>query len=212
MKQADMFGAEDEWEPCTCPWGAVVGGKGSDVPPTTGPENCSCEVHRDEWAQQAQERRDEQARAQWKPNRASRAIEQARVARVASGGRSENERELAAALPGPMAALLEIAVPGWIKRLRLLSPAEFEARRAALVDSISGPGSAQLVDPARRVSAKKGEPAANFNVLAETLAALSFQRGGVAWCGMHFESVGLTENEYLRLPKCKCCEWPEATK
>lgn len=107
--------------------------------------------------------------------------------RAAHGCASENERELAAALPGPMAALLEIAVPGWIERLRLLSPAEFEARRAALVDSISGPGSALLVDDARRATAKKGELAANFNRLAETLAALAFQIGGVTWCGLHFE-------------------------
>lgn len=108
--------------------------------------------------------------------------------RAAHGGARETERELAAALPGPMAALLEIAVPGWIERLRLLSPAEFEARRAALVDSISGPGSATLVDDARRVGAKKGVLATNFNRLAETLAALAFQRGGVTWCGLHFEA------------------------
>lgn len=69
MRQEALF---DEWEPCTCALGIVVGGQSGDNPPTTGPENCSCEVHRDEWAQ-----------AQWQPNRASRGIELARAARVA---------------------------------------------------------------------------------------------------------------------------------
>lgn len=104
-------------------------------------------------------------------------------------GASEHERELAAALPAPMAALLAIAVPGWIERLRLLTPDEFEARRAALTDSMAGPGSALLVDDARRVGSKPGQLAASFNVVAETLAVLAFQRGGVTWCGLVFEAT-----------------------
>lgn len=72
MTQSELFASDDEWEPCTCPLGIVVGGQYADVPPTTGPENCSCEVHRDEWA-----------RAQWRPNRATRDIEAIRSARVA---------------------------------------------------------------------------------------------------------------------------------
>lgn len=85
--------------------------------------------------------------------------------------------------PDPvMLGLLELAVPAWIDRVRMLSPAEQEARRAAAVELIAH-GADALVR-----KAKAGKAAAQFNAIAEGLALLALCPGGVTWCGMHWEA------------------------
>ena len=81
-------------------------------------------------------------------------------------------------------ATLEIAVPLWIEKLKQQSP-EYRLERAkAHVDTIASKGDIILYR-----SKKTGETAAAFNALAEAIAVLSFQPGGVTVFGLHFETI-----------------------
>jgi hypothetical protein len=82
-------------------------------------------------------------------------------------------------------ATLEIAVPMWMERLRLQGEEYRAARAHALADVIAEKGDIILYR-----SKKTGESATAFNALAEGIAALSFQPGGVTVFGLHFEAEG----------------------
>jgi len=97
-------------------------------------------------------------------------------------------------VPLLLLGLLELAVPGWIERLRNMSPADLDVRRAAALDFI-----AHQADVLMRRT-KSGKAATGFNSIAEGLAVLAYQPGGVTWCGMHWEAEqgGRRANSKLR--------------
>lgn len=76
-------------------------------------------------------------------------------------------------------ATLQVAVPLWVEELRALAPEERAARaqEAALFIAAHG-DDLQFGGPHCREA---------FNRLAEGLALLSFQPGGVRFAGLHFE-------------------------
>lgn len=87
-------------------------------------------------------------------------------------------------MPPLLEGMLQLAVPMWIEELRKLSPAEFEARRAACVEVILMADSLACGDS----KLKKGKVAFEFNRLAEGIGILSFQVGGVRFGGARFDA------------------------
>lgn len=76
------------------------------------------------------------------------------------------------------------AVPLWIERVK---PWDWErrlARAEQAVDVIASEG-----DNILHRSREQGESAKAFNALAEALAILAYQPGGVEFAGMHWEVV-----------------------
>lgn len=83
-----------------------------------------------------------------------------------------------------MARCLEIAVPGWIEKLKNKSFADFEARRDAILNSVCYKGDLLLYG-----SPRKGETAKLFNDLAEGLAWLALiAKGGVTFGEQHWDA------------------------
>lgn len=83
-----------------------------------------------------------------------------------------------------MEALLVLAVPLWIDKLKHKSFADFETRREAILESVCYKGDLLLYG-----SKKKGETAALFNDLAEGLAWLALiAKGGVNFGDLHFDA------------------------
>lgn len=76
---------------------------------------------------------------------------------------------------------LMIAVPLWIERLRDLPTEQRIARARACAQVVAEHGDHVLYR-----SKRAGETAAAFNALAEGLACLAFQPGGVEFAGQHF--------------------------
>jgi hypothetical protein len=82
-------------------------------------------------------------------------------------------------------AMLELAVPAWIDRVRPLSWPERKARANACL-AIIGYGD-NLESIACLTTGVKGGAQA-FNAVAEALAIGALQPGGVTWCGLHWEA------------------------
>jgi hypothetical protein len=80
-------------------------------------------------------------------------------------------------------AALGAAVPLWIVGWRGRDPDERLARGRELSAVIAEKGDVILYR-----GKKKGESARAFNALAESIAILSFQPGGVTLFGLHFET------------------------
>jgi len=78
---------------------------------------------------------------------------------------------------------LEAAVPLWILKWKDKTFAERTARAGECGDIIAEHGDIIMFK-----GKKKGETANAFNALAEALAILSFQPGGVKFMGLHFET------------------------
>ena len=84
---------------------------------------------------------------------------------------------------GLLQAALGAAVPLWIETWRGADPEQRVRRAHVLAQVIAEKG-----DVIQFKSKKKGESAAAFNALAESLAIASFQPGGVRIFGLHFET------------------------
>lgn len=95
--------------------------------------------------------------------------------RLAIGDWEERTREL-------LKISLLCAVPLWIGRVRRW-PIERRVERARAAAQII----AEKGDVLMFRAGKKGESAEAFNRLAESLACLSFNPGGVTFLGVHFE-------------------------
>ncbi len=139
-------------------------------------------------------------------------------------GRGKGRSEAGESAPSDflLTGLLAIAVPGWMDRLWPLSWAEKMRRRDACLaamgitdDGDLLTGIAGLADP--DVRAKKGQVANAFNRMAEGLALLALQPGGVTFMGMHWERQShhrpLPDNQRplsLRnlILRCPTCWWP----
>jgi hypothetical protein len=80
-------------------------------------------------------------------------------------------------------AMLQVAVPLWIERLRLLSTEQLQARALVLGAELASSG-----DMFIRAD-KPGEKAKAFNVLAEGLACMAFSRLGVEFEGIRWEAL-----------------------
>ena len=78
---------------------------------------------------------------------------------------------------------LELAVPQWVERHRRTAPAERAARARRLGQAIAANADRLLLRGKR-----PGETADVFNALAEGLALLSFQPGGVEFRGRRWHS------------------------
>jgi hypothetical protein len=76
---------------------------------------------------------------------------------------------------------LTIAVPMWIERIRDLPTEQRIARARACAQVVAEHGDNVLYRSKRR-----GETAAAFNALAEALACLAYQPGGVQFAGQQF--------------------------
>lgn len=81
-------------------------------------------------------------------------------------------------------ASLSAAVPLWIERVKAYSPQVREDRARHAVDVIASKGDNILYR-----SKVAGETAMAFNTLAEAIAIMAFQPGGVEFDGMHWEVV-----------------------
>ena len=83
-----------------------------------------------------------------------------------------------------MEALLEIAVPMWIEKLKYKTFQDFETRRSAILESVCYKGDLLLYG-----SQTKGETAKFFNDLAEGLAWLALiAKGGVHFGDQHWDA------------------------
>lgn len=80
-------------------------------------------------------------------------------------------------------SMLQLAVPLWIERLRPLSAEQLQARAMELGLELASTG-----DMFVRAS-KPEERDRAFEVLAESLACMSFSRMGVAFEGLHWDST-----------------------
>lgn len=89
-----------------------------------------------------------------------------------------------------LVAMLTIAVPLWIEKLRAKSFAQIQERATACADVIAETGDVLLFR-----GGKEGQAAEAFNRTAEGVACLSFAPGGVTVLGLHFETV-LEEKPY----------------
>lgn len=81
-----------------------------------------------------------------------------------------------------LADTLEIAVPMWVERVRYMSFEDRQRRAAECNDIIQENGEAILY------RTKKGKSAESFNRLAEGIAILSLQPGGVKCFGRHWDN------------------------
>jgi hypothetical protein len=95
-----------------------------------------------------------------------------------------------AAAPGAVAPTrllmlsLEAAVPLWVERHRATAPEQRAERASALGSIVAYRGDHILFRTGR-----PGQTAEAFNALAEGIALLSFQPGGVKFTGRHWEST-----------------------
>lgn len=80
-------------------------------------------------------------------------------------------------------ASLAAAVPLWIEQVRDMAEKDRRAKGRELADILAYQGDVLLYR-----SKKKGETAKVFNALAEAMACLAFQPGGVTAFGLHFRS------------------------
>jgi hypothetical protein len=78
---------------------------------------------------------------------------------------------------------LEAAVPLWIDKHKHTSVEARIARARELADVVAGHGDDILFR-----SKRKGESAKAFNALAEGLALMAYQPGGVSFAGEHWEA------------------------
>lgn len=84
-------------------------------------------------------------------------------------------------------AALETSVPLFIAKWRERTERERLDRGRACADVIGEHGDVIMFR-----GKKKGDTANAFNALAEALAILSFQPGGVKFLGLHFETKAVT--------------------
>lgn len=77
---------------------------------------------------------------------------------------------------------LQAAVPLWVETVRQYTPEQLEERRKITSQVIAEKG-----DVIQFRSKTKGETASAFNHLAEGLAILATQKGGVDFLGQHWE-------------------------
>lgn len=101
-----------------------------------------------------------------------------------------------------LAVALSFAVPLWIEQVRGLGAEDRRLRGEQLSRIISlgekhddmrgqhGSGPALLVCGEQAKGANKGGPAVVFNALAEGLALMAYQPGGVTYLGLHWEAQG----------------------
>lgn len=124
--------------------------------------------------------------------------------------------------PSPLlVSMLEVAVPMWIERLRCWPWAEKMKRRDACLEALGIEtddqdllsGIALLVSGA---TGKKGQVANAFNRMAEALAILALNQGGVTLFGVHWEAPRMAPapprplSLSSMLLRCSTCGRPEA--
>lgn len=83
----------------------------------------------------------------------------------------------------PLGVALDAAVPLWIRRVQDYSPAWRASRASQCASIVAHKGDVILYR-----SGRKSETARAFNALAEGLALMAFQPGGVRFAGRHWEA------------------------